>query len=147
MCIRDRANILKDLIEARFAQTYNVGVELKLVQGALLQSMVAGIGPDAVSYTHLDVYKRQSLWCTLTIPENANGDYTFTITLYDRDHPETEYAACTGTVHVIPVQMPRQELIFSQWFHCDCLAEHYNVPVFSEDFWPLLERYLENAVR
>lgn len=43
---RDQANILKDLIEARFAQTYNVGVELKLVQGALLQSMVAGIGPD-----------------------------------------------------------------------------------------------------
>lgn len=43
---RDQANVLKDLIEARFAQTYNVGVELKLVQGALLQSMVAGIGPD-----------------------------------------------------------------------------------------------------
>lgn len=43
---RDQANVLKDLIEARFAQKYNVGVELKLVQGALLQSMVAGIGPD-----------------------------------------------------------------------------------------------------
>lgn len=43
---RDQANVLKDLIEARFARHYNVGVELKLVQGALLQSMVAGIGPD-----------------------------------------------------------------------------------------------------
>ncbi len=113
--------------------------------------LTAGLFPDVLlpypGYVEAVGDQWRSLWCTLTIPENAGGDYTFTITLYDRDQPETEPAACTGTVHVVPVQLPKQELIFSQWFHCDCLSEHYKIPVFSGDFWPLLERYLENAVR
>lgn len=43
---RDQANVLKTLVDASFVPEHNIGVKLKLVQGALLSATVAGIGPD-----------------------------------------------------------------------------------------------------
>lgn len=43
--------------------------------------------------------------------------------------------------------LPEAELIQTQWFHCDCLAEYYGVEVFSEDFWRIVENFLNTYVR
>ncbi len=43
---RDQAQILKQMIDDTFTEQTGIGVNLKLVQGALLQATVAGIGPD-----------------------------------------------------------------------------------------------------
>ena len=43
---RDQAQILKSMIESDFTPRSGIGVEVKVVQGALLQATVAGIGPD-----------------------------------------------------------------------------------------------------
>lgn len=41
--------------------------------------------------------------------------------------------------------LPKQTLIHTQWFHCDCLATWYGVEVFSEDHWKIIERYVKTA--
>lgn len=44
---RDNANVLKQIIDSRFSQQYNVAINLKLVAaGALLPATLAGNGPD-----------------------------------------------------------------------------------------------------
>ena len=43
---RDQANILNNLITEYFSPTYNIAVDLKLVQGQLLAATASGIGPD-----------------------------------------------------------------------------------------------------
>ncbi len=44
---RDRATIIRDLVNSGFCDTYKINVSLKLVDGgALLPSVLAGIGPD-----------------------------------------------------------------------------------------------------
>lgn len=43
---RDQATILKNMIDSFFTPEANISVDMKLVQGALLQATVAGIGPD-----------------------------------------------------------------------------------------------------
>lgn len=34
---------------------------------------------------------------------------------------------------------------YTNWFHCDCLATQYDVPVFSEEHWEIIGNYLRAA--
>lgn len=81
-----------------------------------------------------------SLWFTLT-PQTA-GQHSISVTLYDG---ETAVSENTLLLTVIPAELPEQRLIFTQWFHCDCLASYYNVPVFSERHWEIISEYMKCA--
>ncbi|MDR1734495.1 MAG: DUF4091 domain-containing protein [Oscillospiraceae bacterium] len=49
------------------------------------------------------------------------------------------------TLRVIAAELPEQKLIYTDWFHSDCLATYYNVPVFSEAHWDIIRRYVQTA--
>ena len=42
-----------------------------MMEGKFSGEGLQALDTDAVSYTHLDVYKRQALWCTTTPPDRA----------------------------------------------------------------------------
>ena len=37
-------------------------------------------------------------------------------------------------------------MFVTQWLHCDCLADYYNVGVFSERHWEIIENFVRTAV-
>ena len=86
--------------------------------------------------------RTMSVWFTLR-PEKA-GEHRITITLSDGDNAISEN---TLLLNVIPAVLPEQKLIFTQWFHCDCLASYYNVPVFSERHWEIIAEYMKCALK
>lgn len=51
------------------------------------------------------------------------------------------------TVEVLAQALPPQELIHTQWFHADCLADYYHVDVFSEAHWRIIDNFIAAAVR
>ena len=51
------------------------------------------------------------------------------------------------TVDVIDAILPKQTLKFTQWFHCDCLADYYKVPIWSERHWEIIESFARTAVK
>jgi len=53
----------------------------------------------------------------------------------------------TVKITVIDAELPKQELIHSQWFHNDCIATYYGCRVFSERHWKLIGNYMEAARR
>src|SRR5699024_4991396 len=59
---------------------------------------------------------------------------------------DTSIAEETFTLDVLPVSLPEQTLIHTQWFHTDCIADQYDVPVFSEAHWKLIQQYMKTAV-
>ena len=48
---------------------------------------------------------------------------------------------------ILPRELPPQTLLHTEWFHGDCLADYYQVPVFSEPHWQALEGFLAAAAR
>ena len=50
------------------------------------------------------------------------------------------------TLNIIDKNLPKQELLYTNWFHNDCLCTYYKVEVFSEDYWRIVENYIRNAV-
>ena len=79
-----------------------------------------------------------SIWIDIT-SENA-GDFEIDLCL---DNIINEKAKIT----VYDCEKPKQTLKYTNWFHCDCLATQYNVPVFSPEHWTLIENYMSMAAR
>lgn len=85
-----------------------------------------------------------ALWVTVEVPEDANaGDYDVTVNISDG---ESESCSATLTLTVIDAVLPAQKLISTQWFHTDCIADYFRVPVFSQEHWTLIESYMKAFV-
>ncbi len=72
------------------------------------------------------------------------GVHTVTIVF---SHEGKECGRIALTVDVVPAVLPKAELLYTQWFHADCIATYYDVPVFSERHWELLDSFIGMAAR
>lgn len=50
-------------------------------------------------------------------------------------------------VTVIGTELPKLDIMHTEWMHADCLADYYHVEVFSEEHWKLLENYFQEYVK
>lgn len=91
--------------------------------------------------------KRQgwySLWVTVEIPENIKADkYKIKVEISCGDLTVSR----TLTLQVMDAVLPEQTLIYTQWFHADCISDYFNEPVFSERYWKILENFIKTAVK
>jgi len=106
----------------------------------------------------LDIYNGAacSVWIRLDIPENfPAGEYPITVAMEKISAEEStskgpgpeerENHEKTMTVKVLPVSLPKQKLIFTQWFHTDCIATAYDVEIYSEQHWDLIDNFMQCA--
>ncbi len=92
----------------------------------------------------LSSYRLTVLWVNIKVPPDAPaGDVPITLSV------EGQGTRCEVhfTLEVIPMTLPGQKLLFTQWFHLDCLAQYYKVPVFSERHWEIISNYMLFAAR
>lgn len=94
----------------------------------------------------------RAVWFTVDIPADWEpGEYEIKITpscfwAFDQEcGPHTEFDAKTFTLEVLDEVLPPQKLINTHWFYADCLATHYNVPVFSEEHWRIIGNFMKSA--
>ena len=71
------------------------------------------------------------------------GEYPITLSLYDFDG--TFYEEKTFTLEVIDAVLPKQTLINTQWFYCDCLMDYYKTAEFDEKHFEIIENYIKTA--
>lgn len=50
-------------------------------------------------------------------------------------------------IEIISAELPKQDLIYSQWFYTDCLMQYYDVPTWSEKHWEIIENFMKNTVK
>ncbi len=72
------------------------------------------------------------------------GEHTVTVKLVTRGGEVA--AENTLTLQVIDTCLPEQDTIVTMWFYTDCLADYYDVDVWSEKHWAICERFVRTAV-
>ena len=88
----------------------------------------------------------RSAWITVELNEEiTSGVYPINV-IFETGSGE-QLGEETFELEVLPVTLPEQKLINTHWFHSDCLATQYNVEVFSEEHWQLIDRYVQTAVK
>ena len=93
------------------------------------------------------VYSRQwrSLWVDVDITnEIPAGEYEIELQLIKEGE-----VVCSAKqkVTVIGTELPKLDIMHTEWMHADCLADYYHVEVFSEEHWKLLENYFQEYVK
>ena len=58
---------------------------------------------------------------------------------------ESEEKQLSMTAAVLSQELPELDICHTEWFHADCLADYYQVPVFSEQHWTLIENFMRSA--
>ena len=139
---------------ATLREVKNVGVELPIVPGNSdehFERTTPGLYPDVLRPLHYGgktIAKTTlptSIWIDITIPEDASeiGESELKIEMVNEggEVKNTE----SLTVDVIDIVLPEQDLILTQWFHCDSLANYYDVEVWSEKHWEIVENFARVA--
>lgn len=49
------------------------------------------------------------------------------------------------TLEVLPIELPSQETKYGNWFYCDCIADYYDLEVFSDKHFEYIEKWLKVA--
>ena len=82
----------------------------------------------------------RALW--VTVQSTTPGSRHIKLTFTDKDGSKVEK---TMEIEVLQAALPPQKLLFTQWFHADCIASYYNAEVFSERHWQLIDAYMQMA--
>ena len=88
----------------------------------------------------------KAVW--IAVNENGEdipaGEHKLKFSFYKRINNEFICEVSTS-IQIIDAKLPEQELIYTNWFHCDCLSDFYNVEIFSDRFFEIFEDYVKTA--
>lgn len=89
-----------------------------------------------------------AVWVTVNVPEDAEpGVYPVTVTVAWSGIEDSARINEVMYLDVTNAVIPKQKTIFTQWFHADCIADVHNVPVYSEEHWALIDKYMALAAK
>ncbi len=119
---------------------------------AFLNNAQPGLYPDVlIPLTHnskfpILVGQLHPVWIDFEINGKVEpGRYPVKVVLYDT---EDEIAnTCELEVEVLDIEIPEQETIVTNWFYADCLADYYEVEIFSDRHFEICENYIKTAVK
>ncbi len=97
---------------------------------------------------HYDVIS--AVWVDITLPKGfPAGEYPIKVeftSLNIKWHSSPDEAKTSlVTATVLPYSIPERTTLFTQWFHTDSIASYYNVPVYSDRHWELIDKFMAEA--
>lgn len=104
----------------------------------------SGNYPDCLVSADKKINAKKGKWYSFWIevsPEGESGESELSVKL----ESDSECAEGSIKIDVIDAELPKQELIFTNWFHCDCLCNYYNVEPFSDEFWRICKNFVKTA--
>ena len=103
---------------------------------------------DTKQTINLSSCNTTALWITLNgegKPVPA-GEYSVTVRILSLlDGGELQTLNCR--LRVLPYRLAENRVYYTNWFHCDCLADLYGIEVWSDRFWEILPHWLKNAAK
>lgn len=110
-----------------------------------------GVYPDLLLPLHYNERIRivpgglLAIWMELSLPETIeSGVYSLSFEIKDENN--NALSECSLQLECIDAVLPLKGYQRTEWFHTDCLAEYYQVPMFSEKHWEIIENYIRMAV-
>jgi len=109
-----------------------------------------GLYPEVIRpLSPADIYLRPGLYTTLWAEADAaeldKGENLTSFTLADSS--DKVLAVADIVIEVIGASLGGDVLFVTNWLHCDCLADYYNVRVFGKEHFRLIENFMRTALR
>ncbi|MBQ2376784.1 MAG: DUF4091 domain-containing protein [Clostridia bacterium] len=106
-----------------------------------------GLLPDVLEpytdFTMASSHMYRTVWVSVK-PDACITPGTHTITILFKDGEEV-WGTSSFELEVIAAQLPKSDIPYTNWFHCDCIASYHGCEVFSERHWELIDQYMKLA--
>lgn len=96
-----------------------------------------------------------AVWVRVDIPENyPKGEYEIIVKFKatdpafdNNDASMAEIFEAETHMHLVVLgkNLPKQDILYTQWFYTDCIAQAHNVEIYSDKHWELIDRYMQVA--
>ena len=112
-----------------------------------------GMAPDAlipIEESEIDLFgaRWESVWVSVELDgKKPAGEYEIDIIFEFENEKEKKQISQKMKLEIIDAELPAQTLKFTQWFHCDCIASYFDVPMFSEEHWVYIEKFVKCAAK
>lgn len=104
----------------------------------------SGDYPDCLVSADKEISAKKGKWYSFWIevsPDGESGESELSVKL----ESDSECAEGSVKIDVIDAELPKQELIYTNWFHCDGICNYYNVEPFSDEFWRICKNFVKTA--
>lgn len=107
-----------------------------------------GLYPDVLEPVKGDITLKKGLWQSIWVELEGSDslapkEYSVTVGIKANGKVLAEHGV---EVEVINALLPEQKLIYTNWYHCDAIANYYGVEVLSDEFWRINENFIREAV-
>ena len=85
----------------------------------------------------------RTVWVDIDASALSDGMHEITVNIIDGEN----IVPLTLKLNVIPTSLPEVDFPVTQWFHYDCLATYYNVEIFSDRHWEIIENFIKTFVK
>lgn len=100
-----------------------------------------GLYPDRLVPTDRDWVQVSEIYKSIWVTVKADmGIHNIKIKLTSLDGKMM--AEKTLQLNVLSAKLPEQKLIYTQWFHTDCISEYYGYKTYSEEHWNMIEKFM-----
>jgi hypothetical protein len=89
----------------------------------------------------------RSLWVSVDLQDQNISSGFYPVEIYLETEAGERLAQEHFSLEVIGTALPKQKLIYTNWFHLDCLASYYKVEIFGEAHWRMIENFIQRAAR
>ncbi len=106
----------------------------------------SGMYPDYLISADGEITVEKGKWYSLWTEVDPDGKFTgknsVTVDINGdiTSHSEIE-------IEIIDAELSEQEIVYTNWYHADCLCNYYNVEPFTDEFWRINKNYIETAVK
>ncbi len=106
----------------------------------------SGMYPDylvpADGETAVEAGKWYSVWVEVAPVGSFTGKDKLTVNV---SHSAEGTVCGELEIEVIDAELPRQELIYTNWYHSDCICNYYGIEAFSDEFWRINRNFIRTA--
>ena len=139
---------IKDWIRVRTVELVPSALPCNAVYDDNYLRTTPGMFPDLLrdlknNQVPVIAHQWRALWIDITIPEDADpGNYKMSFIMKEDSVGEI-LDTKTTKIKVIDAMLPEQRLIHTEWFHADCLADYYHLRPWSDEYWSMLENFIQ----
>ena len=110
-------------------------------------SVKSRLYPDALVKTDCEILcppkKWVSLWITLKSEKGLPvGEHKIAITVEGENSRKTVHLI----IEIVEIELPKNDLIITNWLHYDCICETYHVEPFDEKFYGIVKKHYISQV-
>jgi len=140
---------LKDCVSVRFVGNVPTEYPIRVESDDHYERYEPGLFPDILYPVEDDMLEVTcSVWHSLWITVEPDGKFEAGIYPIDIVLSDSETTIRKRMeLEIIDASLPEQEMIFTQWFHADCIADYYNVKVWSKKHWELIDKFIATATK